>query len=137
MVSIVNLKLFKTICMWVISLMDSWVNFLCPHRASFYLLNKWEFLLHEFWQENLFWLGTRIVALGKVMFKCWELDKQIFWWYFVWFFVPFCMHFHGRTHIWTLVLYCTSTTTQLSERVGNCTNLWRFEDSTLDNGRGN
>ena len=64
-------------------------------------------------------------------------DKPLSELYFVWVFVPFCMYFLGITHVLTLVLYYRSTTAQLIERVGNWTNLWRFEDSTLDHDRGN
>lgn len=66
----------------------------------------------------------------------WSIDKPLSGWYIVWVFVSFSMHFFDRTYIWTLVLYCKSTTAQLSGRVRNCTNLWRFENSTLDNGCG-
>jgi len=46
------------------------------------------------------------------------------------------MHFLGKTHVWILVLYYRCTIAQLSEIVGNCTIIFRFEDSTLDHGRG-
>jgi len=32
-------------------------------------------------------------------------SKSLSGWYFVWVFVTFCLHFLGRTHIWTLVLF--------------------------------
>jgi len=70
------------------------------------------------------------------MLKGKEVDKPLFEWYFVWVFVPFFMHFLGRIVVWTLVLYCISIGSQLSERVGNCMILWRFENSTLDHNRG-
>ena len=66
------------------------------------------------------------------MFECGEVDKPFFEWYFV----PFCMYFLDRTHIWILALYFRSTTAQLSERVENYIILRRFEESALDHGRG-
>jgi len=62
-------------------------------------------------QENLFWLETEIIVWGQAMYKCREVDTPLFGWYFV----PFCIYFVGRIHI-----YCRSTISQLCEKVENC-----------------
>ena len=59
-------------------------------------------------------IETGMIASGQAMLNYGEVDKALFEWYFIWVFVPFCMHFIGRTHVSTLTLYCRSTITQLS-----------------------
>ena len=126
-----NLKLFNTDCMLIISLMDSWVIFWCPIVWVFtcWINENLCCMSYDFRKICFDW------ELEQAMLKCGMMDKPLFECYFVWVFVSFCINFLDRTHIWTLVLYCRSTTAQLCERVANCMILWKFEDSTLNHGR--
>jgi len=135
MVSRVNLKLFKTVCMLIISLMYSWVNFQCP---IVWVFTCWI-------NRNSCWMSSdlgELVLIGNWN-NCLRTSNALVWGgWLTTFWVRFCLifgvilHFLGRTHIWTLVLYYKNIVTQLSERVRNCIILWRFEDFALDHGHG-
>ena len=106
-VSRVNLKLFKTICMLIISLMDSWVN-LWYHYVWVLVLNKWG--ISDAW--------VLCLTVGRLINHNLSDILCEFSCYF--------NYFLGRTHVWALVFTLQKYNCSIKWKMHNFMKLWCY-----------